>query len=311
MKYWWVSHSKTCMHEISGGFLWSPKTNRNGGKNPYYDNMKMVMPGDIVYSFAKTKISAIGIIQSKSYNSNIPKTHINSENEWIKDDGWRIDVEFHKLDNVIRPSSHLEQLKPVLPSRYSPINPKSGRGNQAYLFPIEGPLANVLNLLIGEESLQLISGLNLELTKQKEEESILTDIETSTFLNATEKEQLVKSRIGQGIFRTRVEKISPFCPVTKISEKPHLIASHIKPWRYATNKERLDGNNGLLLAPHIDHLFDKGYITFNEHGEIIFSKELSNQVQNALAVKKGKFAKFNDKQAYYMKYHRENIFKSN
>ena len=54
-----------------------------------------------------------------------------------------------------------------------------------------------------------------------------------------------------------------YCRVTGVRETRHLKAGHIKPWRDATDGERLDGANGLLLSPHIDHLFDEGYITFS------------------------------------------------
>ena len=51
----------------------------------------------------------------------------------------------------------------------------------------------------------------------------------------------------------------------------HLIASHIQPWRDSGNDQRLDGENGLLLTPTVDHLFDKGFISFEDSGELIVS----------------------------------------
>lgn len=51
----------------------------------------------------------------------------------------------------------------------------------------------------------------------------------------------------------------------------HLIASHCKPWRDATNEERLNGENGLLLTPSIEHLFDRGFIGFEDNGKLIIS----------------------------------------
>ena len=51
----------------------------------------------------------------------------------------------------------------------------------------------------------------------------------------------------------------------------HLRASHIKPWKDSSDAEKLDGNNGLMLAPHVDHLFDQGYISFTDVGDVIFS----------------------------------------
>ena len=51
----------------------------------------------------------------------------------------------------------------------------------------------------------------------------------------------------------------------------HLIASHVQPWRDSNNEERLDGENGLLLTPTVDHLFDKGFISFENTGQLIVS----------------------------------------
>ena len=51
----------------------------------------------------------------------------------------------------------------------------------------------------------------------------------------------------------------------------HLVASHCKPWRDSDNQERLNGDNGLLLTPSIDHLFDRGFIGFEDDGTLIIS----------------------------------------
>src|SRR5579862_2104065 len=75
----------------------------------------------------------------------------------------------------------------------------------------------------------------------------------------------------QGLFKQRVMVIERRCRVTLVENPLHLIASHCKPWRDATNEERLDGENGLLLTPSIDHLFDRGFIGFEDSGNLIIS----------------------------------------
>src|SRR6266567_1213555 len=69
----------------------------------------------------------------------------------------------------------------------------------------------------------------------------------------------------------RVMMIERRCRVTLVENPLHLIASHCKPWRDATDEERLNGENGLLLTPSIDHLFDRGFIGFENSGELIIS----------------------------------------
>ena len=88
---------------------------------------------------------------------------------------------------------------------------------------------------------------------------------------STEAEALVKARVGQGKFRNNLIEYWKGCSVTNCKYITILIASHIKPWKDSSNKERLDVYNGLLLLPNIDKLFDKGYISFRDTGKIMIS----------------------------------------
>jgi predicted restriction endonuclease len=82
---------------------------------------------------------------------------------------------------------------------------------------------------------------------------------------------IIRARNGQGLFRERVSKIESRCRITGVENPVHLVASHCKPWRDSTNEERLNGENGLLLTPSIDHLFDRGFIGFEDNGKLIIS----------------------------------------
>ncbi len=90
-------------------------------------------------------------------------------------------------------------------------------------------------------------------------------------LPPTDREAIIRARRGQGLFKQRVMTIEARCRITGVTNPVHLIASHFKPWRDATNEERLDGENGLLLTPSIDHLFDRGFIGFEGNGTLIIS----------------------------------------
>ena len=79
---------------------------------------------------------------------------------------------------------------------------------------------------------------------------------------ATEKQQLINVQRGQGNLSHNLINVDSECRLIHVNHHKLLIASHIKPWRDSTATEKLDGNNGLLLSPHIDKLFDIGYITF-------------------------------------------------
>jgi putative restriction endonuclease len=87
----------------------------------------------------------------------------------------------------------------------------------------------------------------------------------------TEREAVIRARRGQGLFKERVMQMEKQCRITKVDNPVHLIASHCKPWRDSDNQERLNGDNGLLLTPSIDHLFDRGFIGFEDNGSLIIS----------------------------------------
>jgi len=83
----------------------------------------------------------------------------------------------------------------------------------------------------------------------------------------TERDVLTKARIGQGKFRTDVVaswRKGERCALTGLAVPEMLIASHIKPWRDCTNDERLDPMNGLMLVAHVDKLFDRFLLSFEE-----------------------------------------------
>ncbi|MBX7459839.1 HNH endonuclease [Qipengyuania huizhouensis] len=142
------------------------------------------------------------------------------------------------------------------------------------------------------------------------EEQEIARLLADASLKQTEKEQLVMARRGQGEFRRNVQSISEKCRLTDIAEKAMLIASHIKPWRDCSNAERLDGYNGFLLAPHVDHLFDKGWISFGADGKLMVSKKLDVEVLKAWGITNDQCSPaLDDKHLPYLEYHRKEIFR--
>jgi putative restriction endonuclease len=156
MRYWWVNQNQTFRQEIDGGYLWSPKRNANGARNPFYESMREVSPGDLIFSFVDTRIVALGI--AKSYCWECPKpAEFGSTGEYWENIGWRVTVSFSTLLHRVRPKDHMAILTSLLPSRYSPLQ-LNGNGNQAlYLTEIPQDFAEVLVGLIGEEARALLS----------------------------------------------------------------------------------------------------------------------------------------------------------
>ncbi|MGC3834414.1 HNH endonuclease [Moritella viscosa] len=252
--YWWVNHKQTHTEEISGGYIWSPKKNTNGAKNHSYDNMPRTSVGDTVFSFAYAEIKGIGQVIEACCS--VPKpSEFGHKGEYWDDDGWLVKIKWTMLDKPYRVKDNIAQIKHLLPEKYSPIQ-QNGNGNQGcYLASITAELASVLFTLAGQEiKPHLTIGFDEELDKK--ENVVLQQLEQDTSLTETEKEQLVKARRGQGKYRRNLEKIESCCRVTGLANKQFLVASHSKPWRVSSNFEKLDGNNGFLLSPHIDRLFD-------------------------------------------------------
>lgn len=128
-------------------------------------------------------------------------------------------------------------------------------------------------------------------------------------LDKTEQRSIIKSRIGQGIYRERLIELWGSCSVTGVKNLAVLRASHIKPWAVSSNNERLDPYNGLLLIPNLDVLFDCGLITFDDCGMIIISPRMSLEEISTLNIGMNLCLRHvHKKNEPYLEYHRDNIF---
>ena len=127
----------------------------------------------------------------------------------------------------------------------------------------------------------------------------------NTSIPEVTREAIVKARIGQGLYRRRVLQKYGRCLITEIKEPALLVASHIKPWKDCRNdpRECLDPENALLLSPTWDRLFDQGFISFTDQGEMTISDRLKRKARKALGVKNQKIT-LTRGQAAYMAWHR-------
>jgi predicted restriction endonuclease len=123
------------------------------------------------------------------------------------------------------------------------------------------------------------------------------------------RDELLRARRGLGSFRQNVEKFEQACRVTGLLDRRHLRATHIKPWRDADDGERLDGENGLLLSPHVSHLFERGYISFGDDGELLVSRQLNPAVFEKWGLASSMRAgAFTGRQRAYLAHHRQHVF---
>jgi hypothetical protein len=303
-RYWWVNQNQTFEEEATAGVMWSPQTNKDGTRSPYYENMRLIKRGDIIFSYAGTIIRAVGIAVREAYESTKPESFGNKGSNWLPT-GWQVDVEYEHLDTRIRPKDFMADLLELLPDKYSPLRP-DGTGNQAYLFEISAAMGEFLLDLVHAPELKLEVASIEELEFDNDEQEVIAD----SSLSETAKATLVLARRGQGSFRKRVHLIEVGCRVTQVTAEKLLVASHIKPWKAADNGERLSGNNGLFLSPHVDALFDKGFITFTKSGHMEVSSTLESDVLMRWKIDATKnVGKFNSEQAYFLDYHNQKVFR--
>lgn len=139
-----------------------------------------------------------------------------------------------------------------------------------------------------------------------DEELIIEELKKNKVLTTTEKQTVILSRIGQGGYRRELISLWKSCSISKYNNPDLLIASHIKPWKDSTNEERVDKYNGLLLLPTYDKLFDLGYISFSDSGEILLSKKLKDFTKMGLS--KSTKIKVKEENKKYLEYHRREVF---
>jgi hypothetical protein len=316
MRYWWVNQNQTHRHEVGGGYLWSPKRNANGSRNPFYESMREVAPGDLIFSFVDTRIIAIGIAQSYCWESPKPAEFGSTGLNW-ENIGWKVLVTFTPLSNRIRPKDHIGTLRPVLPEKYSPLT-HDGNGLQSiYLTEIASEMAEVLSGLIGPEVKSLVvavPGLASLVLKNDDldywEHKLERDVVADESIPETDRQALIRARRGQGLFKQRVMQIERCCRITGVEKPIHLVASHCKPWRDANNEERLNGENGLLLTPTIDHLFDRGFIGFENDGTLIISPVADKPSLQRMGIDVRRLTKvgsFTEGQKHFLDFHRDSV----
>ena len=317
MQFWWVNHKQTYKQEVGNGYIWSPKTLSNGRKNHFYETMRRVLPGDVVFSYASGQIRQVGVISRPAASSPRPVEFGTTGQQW-DDNGWMVPVDWQTLPTPFIPKDNLTALTPLLPEKYSPFSAETGRGNQgAYLAGVSERLGRyVLGSqpgTWGQDFLKLAQGSGDDDGALRIlDDAISQTIQDDVALSQTERQAQVQARRGQGKFRTNVEAIETGCRISGITDPRHLTASHIKPWRVCeTGTERIDGHNGFLLCPNIDHLFDRGYISFSDEGTVLVAAKVDRTQLALLGCQEGQQVNgrpFTEQQKAYLAYHRANVF---
>lgn len=145
--------------------------------------------------------------------------------------------------------------------------------------------------------------------KKIEIADMVAEIKTEYGIPETEREAIIKSRVGQGLYRNRSIDLWKTCSVTGFSKGKVLIASHIKPWKLSNNEERINPYNSLLLVPTLDKLFDYGYIGFEPTGNIMLSNKVEQTDWDRIGITKDlRLREVPSETKHFLEYHNEYIF---
>jgi hypothetical protein len=214
-------------------------------------------------------------------------------------------------------------------SRFLPIAPKTFEKSFAYLgvnFKASGQcswenydsfnrIILQIRAMLSEQLLCEVSPLDAHsfvwmLSRQMEKSDALPDVRQYVESGPTEREAVVKARIGQGRFRDALLSQWKGCAVTGLEESDLLRASHVIPWSQSRLEDRTNPYNGLLLAVHLDAAFDQGFVSFDDQGRIIMSPGFSHEDAETLGIhNQMALREIDQRHRPYLEYHRAHVLR--
>ncbi len=255
MSFYWVNLGGTHEEVKEKQFLWAPHDEQRRLK--HWDVVGQVKEGDVIFCAYGTYVQHVAIAQADAFMAKRPVTR-KKQNE--ADFGHQVNIVFE------------QNAQPVLKSQLAPdfLN-RFNESCSTKVFTNKGVAQFYMSQLSTEAGLFLLETMGLSNSPI----DTLVDEGSQRPVEITEREALVLARIGQGVFRQELlARWNDSCALTGLRNKALLVASHIVPWADATNEERLDVDNGLLLVVHMDCLFDRGLISFADDGELLLSNLL-------------------------------------
>ncbi|RYD63387.1 MAG: HNH endonuclease [Verrucomicrobiaceae bacterium] len=260
-KAFWVNQGGTYLAERKAGLLWAPERTVKGGERAHWESMSDVQPGDVVFTYSNSHLRGYAIATTAAVSMERP---YDVGHAYTSIQGGRVVFcTYHVLTAPVRLAALTANplLLAELRSGRNAVLDVRGRVSQKYLCQISPLAADLLASAVG------IKVGHIGKSAQP--------------LSATTVRRLVDARLGQGKFRDDLmTAYGETCPVTSLAIRPLLRASHIKPWTSSNNDERLDPENGILLAAGVDAAFDKGFFSFNDQG-LLLSKPVIGPIERA------------------------------
>jgi putative restriction endonuclease len=296
MAFYWVNLGDTYREVKEYNFLWAPThtINKKGSKtiNAGWKHVPNVRKNDIIFCHTDGEIIYVAVATKDSCLS--PKPANRSFDKWKKK-GNKIEVCLEVLTPPVRTKEFISEFISLYNSRTNPkLFTVKQTAAQQYMVSIPAGAGALILDCLGDVSINI-----------QEKLSAIDDNNKHPVI--TSRTALVKARVGQGQFRDDVLGLwCSTCPITNVSKPELLIASHIVSWQLSSNEEKLDKYNGLPLAPNVDKLFDKGYISFSDKGEILVHESITTKMLNQLGIDRTKRIEgLKDKNLFYLRRHRE------
>ena len=308
--FWWVNHSHTYSAEITGSYLWfANKTHKSKARSESEKNTQKLLPGDVIFSFAQGEIGAIGVVVGAAREAAKPKEFESIAEHADAQSGWTVPVRFTTLATRLRIEERMSDLAPVLPRKHAPIL-ASGASNQHMLLSAVPPaMVTTLSGLLDGQLERIVGTIIEKVGRSLMEDVAEASIQQRTDIAPAQKTDLLKARYGQGAFRFNVEQNEHSCRISGVLDRRHLWARHIKPWCECDDAEKLDGANGLMMSPHIAHLFERGYISFTDAGDLLVSQDLNPVVLHHWHIELPlNVGEFRPETCFYLDWHRREVF---
>ncbi|MBB1306723.1 HNH endonuclease [Pseudoalteromonas sp. SR43-5] len=304
VNFYWVNIGTSFKEVAEFKFLWAPKNtvNQNGQSiiDAGWKAVPNVQKGDILFCNYKGSLIHIAVASKGAYESDRPENR--NFDQWKKD-GYKIDIDLHTLAYPIPNSDFKDEFIPMFNDKCAPkLFAQNKSVSQKYMVKLPSAAGVFLLGLVGDDALNI----QYSIASNSDRDS------NQTVPEGYNKEVAAKARVGQGKFRQNVMALwNDTCAVTGLDIKMLLTASHILPWQLSNPHQKVDKFNGLALSPNIDKLFDKGFISFDEKGDILIKNSLSADALKAVGVDKHMAIKNLTKEHLaYLKEHRE-IFEFN
>lgn len=201
MNCWWVNQGQTFAQEQGGRYMWSPKASRRKAtgapiRNPFYDYMKQVQPGDGVVAHWAGMLRAFGIATSAAYSADKPMEFGTKGNPW-QHDGWRVDVSWRRLPVPFDLKENWEDLGPLFPAKHSPVSIGTRQAVTRYLAPVSN---NLVALVLRRSG---VVDLDLSRILLRQDPQSCPEVE---MVENTAGEGLVGRSRGQGFGLTKLER---------------------------------------------------------------------------------------------------------